>query len=60
LGDIKTKIEMYEKNSSENILKTEEIKNSINELDSVSKTLKAKIEDSVLEITNTKYSILQS
>ena len=60
LDDIKTKIEMYERNSSENISKTEETKNIISELDSASKTLKAKIEDSVLEITNTKYSILQS
>jgi hypothetical protein len=60
LEDIKTKIEMYEKNSSENILKTEETKNSINELDSVSMTLKEKIESNVLEITDTKYSILQS
>jgi myosin heavy subunit len=60
LEDIKTKIEMFEKNSSQNILMIEETKNRINELDSASKTVKGKIEDSVLEITNTKYSILQS
>lgn len=60
LEDIKAKTEMYEKYRSENISKTEETKNSIAELDSANKALKKKIEESISEITNTKYSILQS
>jgi DNA repair exonuclease SbcCD ATPase subunit len=60
LEDIKREMEMYEKYRSENISKTQETKNNIGELDSAVKILKKKIEDGVLEITNTKYSILQS
>ena len=59
LEDIKSKTEMYEKYRSENISKTEEIKNIISELDSASKTLKKKIEDSASEITNKNYSVLE-
>jgi hypothetical protein len=59
LEDIKMKTEMYEKYRLENISKTQETKKSIDELDSASELLKKKIEDEILEITNTKYSILQ-
>lgn len=60
LEDIKSMTETYEKYRSENISKIKETKNNIDELDSATKVLKKKIEDSVLEITNTKYSILQT
>ncbi|MGE5684014.1 MAG: hypothetical protein ACM3ZS_02600 [Nitrososphaerota archaeon] len=60
LDDIRNKIEMYEKYRSENIANTEETKNNIDELDSELKLLKEKIEVGVLEMTNTKYSIVQS
>ncbi len=60
LEDIKSTTETYEKYRSENISKIKETKNNIDELDSATKVLKKKIEDSVLEITNTKYSILQT
>jgi len=60
LDDIKNKTKMYEKYRSENISNIEEIKNTIDELDSASKMLKKKIEDSVLDITNTRYSVLIS
>jgi DNA repair exonuclease SbcCD ATPase subunit len=60
LDDIKNKTKMYEKYHSENISSIEEIKNTIDELDSASKMLKNKIEDSVLDITNTRYSVLIS
>jgi hypothetical protein len=60
LDDIKNKTKMYEKYRSENISNIEEIKNTIDELDSASKMLKKKIEDSLLDITNTRYSILLS
>jgi hypothetical protein len=59
LEDIKMKTEMYEKYRLENISKTQETKESIDELDSASELLKKKIEDKISEITNTKYSILQ-
>ena len=57
LEDIKAKIETHEKYRSENITKTEETENSINELDSLIERLKKKIEDDASEITNTRYSI---
>ena len=57
LEDMKAKTEMYEKYRSENITKTEETENSINELDSLIERLKKKIEDDASEITNTRYSI---
>jgi uncharacterized protein YllA (UPF0747 family) len=50
---------MYEKYRSENISKTEEAKNSINEIDSAVKDLSKKIEENVSEITNKRYSIVQ-
>jgi hypothetical protein len=60
LDDIKNKICMYDKYRSENIAKTEETKINIDGLDSELKILKKKIEDSVSEMTNTKYSIMRS
>lgn len=60
LEDIKVKTEMYEKNRSENISKMEETKNSINELDSSIDALTINIEENVLNLTNTNYSILQT
>lgn len=60
LDDTKSKIEMFEKYRSENITNTEETKYSIDVLDSELKSLKEKIEDIVTEMTNTKYSIVQS
>ena len=59
LEDMKSKTEMYEKYRSENISKTEETRNSINELDSAINALKKKIEENVFLLTNTNYSILQ-
>jgi len=50
---------MYEKNRLENITKTQETKETIEELESATNGLKKKIEDKVSEITNTKYSIAQ-
>ena len=58
LEDMKSKREMYEKYLSENISKVEETRNNINELDPAIRSLKKKIEESVLEITNTNYSIM--
>ena len=60
LDDIKNMTKMYEKYRSENISSMEQSKNTLDELDSASKMLKKKIEDSVSDITNTKYSILPS
>ncbi len=60
LGDIKVKTVMYEKNRSENISKIEDVENSTKDIDSAIKELKKKIEESILEITNKRYSILQS
>jgi DNA repair exonuclease SbcCD ATPase subunit len=60
LEDIKNKVELYEKYRLENISMTDEIRNNVEDLDSAIKTLKEKIEDSVLEITQTRYSISQS
>jgi hypothetical protein len=59
LEEIKVKTEMYEKYLSENLSKTEDTKNIIDELDSANKSLKQKIEVNVLEITNINYSILK-
>ena len=59
LEEIKVKTEMYEKYLSENLSKTEDTKNIIDELDSANKSLKQKIEENVLEITNIHYSILK-
>jgi chromosome segregation protein len=60
LDDIKSKTETYKKYRSENISNIKGTKNNIDELDSATKILKKKIEDTVFKITNTKYSILQS
>ena len=60
LDDIKNMTKMYEKYHSENISSMEQTKNTLDELDSASKMLKKEIEDSVSDITNTKYSILPS
>jgi hypothetical protein len=60
LEDMKSKMELYEKYRLENISMTQEIRNSVVDLDSATKILKEKIEDSVSEVTETKYSILQS
>jgi len=59
LEDIKNNIETNEKNRSENIARTEETKNIIADLDTASKTLKKKVEENLVELTNTKYSIIQ-
>ena len=59
LNDLKMTTEMYEKNRLENITKTQETKETIEELESATNGLKKKIEDKVSEITNTKYSIAQ-
>jgi len=57
IEDIKNNIEINEKNRSENIARTEETKNIIAELDTASKTLKQKIEENLVKLTNTKYSL---
>ena len=59
LNELKMTTEMYEKNRLENITKTQETRETIEELESVANGLKKKIEDKVSEITNTKYSIAQ-
>lgn len=59
LNDLKMTTEMYEKNRLENITKTQETNETIEELESAANGLKKKIEDKVSEITNTKYSIAQ-
>lgn len=60
LDDIRKNIEMNEKYRLENTTRIEETENIINELDITSKAMKKKVEDSLLELTNTKYSIMQS
>jgi chromosome segregation ATPase len=60
LEDIQSKTEMYEKYRSENILRIEETRKSISELDSAIKVLKNKIEENVFEITGTRYRIGES
>ena len=60
LDDVKNKIGIHEKYRSENIANTEETKSNIDGLDSELELLKKKIEDSVSEMTNIKYSILRS
>jgi len=59
LEDIKNNVEINEKSRSESIARTEETKNIIADLDTASKTLKKKIEENLMELTNTKYSIIQ-
>ena len=57
---IRNNIEINEKYGLENTTRIEETENIINELDITSKAMKKKVEDSLLELTNTKYSIIQS
>jgi len=57
---IKNNMDIQEKNRSENIARTEETKNIIAELDTASKTLKEKIEEDLVELTDTRYFIDQS
>ncbi|HTH21350.1 MAG TPA: hypothetical protein VL854_03960, partial [Nitrososphaeraceae archaeon] len=59
LEDMKDNIELDKKYRSENIARIEETKKIVSELDTSSKTLKKKIEENVVELTNTKYSIIQ-
>ena len=59
LEDMKDKIEIDKKYRSENIARIEETKKIVSELDTSSKTLKKKIEENVVELTNTNYSITQ-
>jgi hypothetical protein len=58
LEDIRNNVGVSEKNRLENIARTEETENIITELDTASKALKKKVEESLLELTNTKYSII--
>jgi 5S rRNA maturation endonuclease (ribonuclease M5) len=59
LEDIKNNVEINEKYRLETIARTEETKNIIADLDTASKTLKKQIEENLIELTNTKYSIIQ-
>ena len=60
LDDIRKSIEINEKYRLENTTRIEETENIINELDITSKAMKKKVEDSLAELMNTKYSIMQS
>jgi len=60
LENIKGRTEVYEKHRSENITKIEESKKALNEIDISLDTLKKKIEERVLDLTNRKYSIVQA
>ncbi|HZO11413.1 MAG TPA: hypothetical protein VFB48_04785 [Nitrososphaeraceae archaeon] len=59
LEDIRNNIGMSEKNRLENTTRREETESIIAELDTASKVLKKKVEEKLLELTNTKYSIIQ-
>ena len=59
LQDIEKKIGINEKHRLENITRTEESEKIIIEIDATSMNLKKEIEKNVLELTNTKYSIIQ-
>jgi hypothetical protein len=59
LEDIRNNISISEKNRLENIARTEETESIIAELDTASIALKKKVEERLLELTNTKYSIIQ-
>jgi hypothetical protein len=59
LDDIRNNISISEKNRLENIARTEETESIIAELDTASIALKKKVEETLLELTNTKYSIIQ-
>jgi chromosome segregation ATPase len=59
LEDIRDNIDISEKNRLENTTRREETESIINELDTASKALKKKVEERLLELTNTKYSIIQ-
>jgi hypothetical protein len=60
LEDIRKNVEINEKYRLENTTRIKETENIINELDITSKAMKKKVEDSLVELTNTKYSIMQS
>jgi hypothetical protein len=57
LEDIKNNLEINEKYQSENIVRKEETKNIIAELVTASSTLKKRIEENVVELTDIKYFI---
>ena len=59
LEDIRNNIGMSEKNRLENTTRREETESIIAELDTASKALKKKVEERLLELTNTNYSIIQ-
>ena len=59
LEDIRNNVGVSEKNRLENIARTKETENIIAEIDTASNELKKKVEESLLELTNTKYSIIQ-
>jgi hypothetical protein len=59
LEEIRNNIDTSEKNRLENIARTEETESIINELDTASKSLKKNVQERLLELTNTKYSIIQ-
>jgi chromosome segregation ATPase len=59
LEDIRNNIGVSEKNRLENTTRREETESIIAELDTASKALKKKVEEKLLELTNTKYSIIQ-
>ena len=59
LEDIRNNIDISEKNRLENTTRREETESIINELDTASKALKKKVEERLLELTNTNYSIIQ-
>jgi hypothetical protein len=59
LEDIRNNIDISEKNRLENIARTEETESIITELDTATKALKKKVEERLLELTNTMYSIIQ-
>lgn len=60
MDDIQSKIQRYEKYSSENIPHIEETKKAIEDFDLSLKTLKKKIEDKAEHITKGRYSIMLS
>jgi hypothetical protein len=59
LEEIRNNIDTSEKNRLENIARTEGTESIINELDTASKSLKKNVQERLLELTNTKYSIIQ-
>jgi len=60
LDNLKNKTELYEKYRLENITMTEQIRKDVDDLHSATTLLREKIEASVSDVTEAKYSILQS